>query len=177
LATREAVTFSIRLATSVDVPLLPPIERSAGQIFKQIEGLEWIATDQVMSEELHQIAVDAGSAWVACDADGPIAFLSAERVEHALHINEISVHEQAMGQGIGRALMLRAVGFARGKGLDSITLTTFRTVPWNEAYYQRLGFITLATEELDERLAEILAAEADAGLPPELRCAMRLTLP
>jgi GNAT superfamily N-acetyltransferase len=171
------MSFDIRLATTADVLLLPPIERSAGQIFTQIEGLEWIATDQVMSEELHQIAVDAGTSWVACEADGPIAFLSAERADHALHINEISVHEQAMGQGVGRALMLHAIDFARGEGLHYVTLTTFRTVPWNEAYYQRLGFITLNLEELDERLAGTLAAEADAGLPPELRCAMRLTLP
>lgn len=171
------MTFSIRLAISADVALLPPIERSAGQIFTQVEGLEWIATDEVMSEEQHQVAIDAGTSWVACDADRPIAFVSAELADHELHINEISVHQEAMGQSIGRALMLQAIDHARSEELDAVTLTTFRKVQWNEGYYQRLGFITLATDELDERLAAILAAEVGAGLPRDLRCAMRLTLP
>jgi predicted N-acetyltransferase YhbS len=177
VATVQDVMVGIRLATPSDVALLPSIERSAGQIFSQIAGLEWIATDHVMAEEQHQIALDAGTLWVACDDGEPVAFISATPVDQLLHIDEISVHKKAMGRGVGRALILFAIEDARRKGLRSVTLTTFRNVPWNEPYYQRLGFSTLAAEQLDDRLAHILATEADAGLPPDLRCAMQLNLP
>jgi hypothetical protein len=49
-------------------------------------------------------------------------------------------------------------------------------VAWNEILYQRLGFQTLMPLEAGERLHVILLGEAERGLPPDQRCAMRLAL-
>jgi GNAT superfamily N-acetyltransferase len=166
----------IRLAEPADAPKLPDIEGSAGQVFVQIPGLEWIADDHVMSAEQHLPAITAQTAWVASQDEGIVAFLSAEHVGDALHIHQISVHADAMGQGIGRRLIDAAIAAARVRGLSAVTLTTFRDVPWNEPYYQRLGFETLAARQLDQRLASVLEAEIEAGLPGDRRCAMRLNL-
>jgi GNAT superfamily N-acetyltransferase len=165
-----------RLAKPEDAPLLPDIERSAGHLFREIPGLEWIAGDHVMTVAQHLPAIHAQSAWVACEEEMPVAFLSAERMLDTLHIYEVSVHATMMGRGLGRRLIEAAIAAARASGLSALTLTTFRDVPWNEPYYQRLGFETLALHHLDARLTSLLAREVSAGLPGDRRCAMRLNL-
>ncbi len=166
----------IRLAMPEDAPLLPNIERSAGLLFRQIPGLEWIAEDHVMTVDQHLTAIAAQSAWVACEGEAPVGFLSAEGMIDILHICEVSVLASVMGKSIGRLLIEAAIGAARTSGLSALTLTTFRDVPWNEPYYQRLGFETLAAHDLDQRLVAILTDEISAGLPGDRRCAMRLNL-
>lgn len=166
----------IRLAMPEDTSQLPDIEQSAGLLFRQIAGLEWIAEDHVMTADQHLPAILAQSTWVACEQDVPVAFLSAERTLGILHIREVSVHARVMGRGIGRSLIKAAVAAAQASGLTALTLTTFRDVPWNEPYYQRLGFETLAADDLDQRLHSILADEVSAGLPGDRRCAMRRNL-
>ena len=47
-------------------------------------------------------------------------------------------------QGAGRKLLLMAVEHARDRALYGLTLTTFRELPWNEPFYQRMGFGTLS---------------------------------
>ena len=46
--------------------------------------------------------------------------------------------------------------------MPAVTLTTFRDVPWNAPYYERLGFRTLAADEITPGLAAIRAHEADS---------------
>ena len=166
----------IRLATPEDAPLLPDIERSAGHLFREIVGLEWIADDHVMTVDQHLPAILAKSAWVACEEEATVGFLSAEQTLGILHIHEVSVLASAMGRGIGRSLIEAAIGAARASGLSALTLTTFRDVPWNAPYYERFGFETVAADDLDQRLHSILADEVSAGLPGDRRCAMRLNL-
>lgn len=166
----------IRLATPEDTPRLPDIERSAGHLFRQIPGLEWIAEDHVMTVDQHLPAICARTAWVACEDGTPVGFLSAERTLGILHIREVSVLASVMGRGIGRLLIDAATAAARASGLSGLTLTTFRDVPWNAPYYERLGFKTMAADDLDQRLHSILAEEVSAGLPGDRRCAMRLNL-
>jgi N-acetylglutamate synthase-like GNAT family acetyltransferase len=170
------VSLLFRLAMPADAVLLPDIERSAGHIFRQIPGLEWITDDHVMTADQHLPAILAQSAWVACEEEEIVGFLNAERTSDALHIREISVLGRVMGRGIGRQLIETAATAARTSGLSALTLTTFRDVPWNAPYYQRLGFELLAEAELDARLISILAHEVAAGLPGDRRCAMRRTL-
>jgi hypothetical protein len=54
-------------------------------------------------------------------------------------------------------------------------LTTFRHLPWNAPFYQKVGFRILEKANLDEQLAEILEEEAK-GLDITKRVAMRLDL-
>jgi GNAT superfamily N-acetyltransferase len=86
------------------------------------------------------------------------------------------VHRDHQRQGAGRALLETACAHAREGGLVAVTLTTFRSVAWNELLYARFGFETLQPEELGYRLASVLAEENTRGLPQERRCAMRLML-
>jgi len=169
--------ISIRFASDCDVPLLPVIERSSGEIFRQWPGLEWIADDDVQWEEQHRALIADGVAFVAeLQGYGIAAFLNGEVAPDAMHIWQVAVHREQQRHGIGRRLMEAAQQFATDHGIDALTLTTFREVPWNEPYYQRLGFITLDCEDLNPRLKAVLDAEERAGLPAIQRCAMKKPL-
>ncbi|MGX7743349.1 GNAT family N-acetyltransferase [Rhodopseudomonas parapalustris] len=167
----------IRPARDHDIHLLPDIERSSGEIFRQSPGLEWIADDAVQSEEQHRTLIADGVALVAeLQSYGVLAFLNGEVTPDALHIWQMSVHRDHQRRGIGRRLIDAAHRLATDHGVTALTLTTFRDVPWNEPYYQRLGFITLGDDDLCPRLRAVLDAEEQAGLPKARRCAMRKPL-
>jgi GNAT superfamily N-acetyltransferase len=151
------------------------VERSAGASFRSIPELAWIADDNVMSVEAHREYIGQGTSWVAVFNGRLVGFLCAERTGEDLHIWELAVHQACQGQGIGRRLIETAVEHARASSVESVTLTTFRDVPWNEPFYQRIGFKTLDIAETGARLERILAKEVGLGLPGERRCAMRLT--
>lgn len=171
------MTIAIRQAVEADAPFLPAVERSAGEAFLTVPHLAWIAADDVMSVERHLDYIRTGTSWVSVNEAGTITgFLSAEHAPDALHIWEVSVCSVLHGKGIGRALMKQAEQCARGFGLDALTLTTFRNVPWNEPLYHRLGYTTLERDQLNARLANILNNEAAFGLPGDQRCAMRKIL-
>lgn len=169
--------MNIRPANTCDIHLLPEIERSSGEIFRQWPGLEWIADDEVQSEEQHKALITNGLALVAeVQGFGIAAFVNGQVTPDALHIWQMAVHRDQQGHGIGRQLIEAVQRSAVDLGINALTLTTFREVPWNEPYYRRLGFITLDSKELCPRLTAILSAEGQAGLPTALRCAMRKAL-
>ncbi len=168
---------TIRLARADEVETLRQIERSAAQAFKLIEAFSWLAVGEVQSAERHEAMIAQGTNFVAAaDGDYPVGFLSAEVADGELHIEEISVDHLHQGFGIGRKLIRRAIDEAAARGLAAVTLTTFRTIPWNCPYYERLGFRTLDEADLSPRLDNLLALEAEHGLARDTRCAMRLTI-
>ena len=139
--------------------------------------MEWIADDDTQSEEQHRYLIANGVVFVAeLQSYGIIAFLNAEETPDALHIWQIAVHRDHQRRGIGQKLIEAAQQFAADHGINALTLTTFKEVPWNEPYYQRLGFITLDWEAIGPRLRSVLNAERQAGLPAAQRCAMRKLL-
>lgn len=169
---------TIRPAREDEVETLRQIERSAAQAFKLIEAFSWLAVGEVQSAERHQEMIGQGTNFVAAaDGDYPVGFLSAEVADGELHIEEISVDHLHQGFGIGRKLIRRAIDEAAARGLAAVTLTTFRTIPWNCRYYERLGFRTLDEADLSPRLDSLLTLEAEHGLARDTRCAMRLTIP
>lgn len=169
--------ITIRAASEREADDLPEIERSSGAIFRGWPGLEWIADDDVQSADQHRTLMSQGVALVAEDGErGVVGFLNGELTPDGLHIWQIAVHLDWQGQGIGRKLIAEAGRIAAERGAKALTLTTFRDVPWNELYYRRLGFHTLAEETIPPRLLKVLENEGKAGIPVELRCAMVMPL-
>ncbi len=170
------MTIRIRPARAEDADLLPEIERSAGALFRTLPDLAWIAGGEVMSVGAHRAFIALGASFVAERDERLVGFLAGERVADDLHVWELAVHAAHRSHGIGRALMGAACAHARATGCAHVTLTTFRGVAWNEPFYARLGFVTLEGDVRGDFLISILAREAENGLPPERRCAMRLGL-
>ncbi|MGW9378339.1 GNAT family N-acetyltransferase [Streptomyces albidoflavus] len=163
----------IRAVHQAELTTLQDIERAAGVWFREI-GMAEIAEDEPPSVAELERYVRAGLAWVAADeADRPVAYLIAERVDGNLHVEQVTVRPESARRGIGRALLDHAVGRARSEGAAALTLTTFTEVPWNAPYYVRCGFRVLAEGELTPGLREIRRAEAAHGLDRWPRCCIR----
>ncbi|MBX9359762.1 GNAT family N-acetyltransferase [Streptomyces sp. WAC04114] len=166
----------IRLATRAELPVLQDIERAAGAPFREF-GMPEIADDDPPALDILERYRRAGRCWVAVDeGDLPVAYLLAEPVDGALHIEQVSVHPRAARRGVGRALLAHAADRAREEGLTALTLTTFTEVPWNAPYYARLGFRPLPEADLTPGLRAIRATEAGHGLDRWPRVCMRAPL-
>lgn len=166
----------IRPATAAELPLLQDVERSAGASFRAL-GMPEIADDDPPALDLLERYREAGHAWVAEDSAGGevslLAYLVGEPVDGAFHIEQVSVHRSAARRGVGRTLIAYVADRARDQGPAGLTLTTFREVPWNAPYYERIGFRVLAESELTPGLRRIRAAEAEHGLDRWPRVCMR----
>jgi GNAT superfamily N-acetyltransferase len=164
----------IRPAQEADLPVLREIESAAGEAFRQI-GMAAVADDELPTLESLRTYQLAGRAWVFADP-GVVAYLIGEMVDGSAHVEQVSVHPDAAGRGIGRALIEEYDGWGRERAAAALTLTTFVEVPWNGPYYERLGFRHLADDELTPGLKAIRAAEAAHGLDRWPRAAMRRDL-
>ncbi|MGX5871781.1 GNAT family N-acetyltransferase [Enterobacter cloacae] len=171
---RVGLNITVRPTRPGDVTALPAIERAAGKRFRDYPELAWLAEGDVISAEQHLDYAERGLSWLALANDQPVGFILAELHVSSLFIVELSVHLDWQGKGIGRRLIACVADQARKRGLASLTLTTFRDVPWNAPFYARLGFemITTLTPELREKREE----ETAHGLAYDARCAMRLPL-
>ena len=171
---RVGLNITVRPTRPGDVTALPAIERAAGERFRDYPELAWLAEGDVISAEQHLDYAGRGLSWLALANDQPVGFILAELHASSLFIVELSVHLDWQGKGIGRRLIACVADQARKRGLASLTLTTFRDVPWNAPFYARLGFemITTLTPELREKREE----ETAHGLAYDARCAMRLPL-
>ena len=169
-----AMTLRIRPTTLNDIAALPAIERAAAGRFRDFPALAWLADGEVISAEQHLGYVERGLSWLALANDQPVGFILAEAHPSSLFIVELSVDLDWQGKGIGRQLIACVADHARTLGLASLTLTTFRDVPWNAPFYAKLGFEYVA--ELTPELREKREEEAAHGLAYNSRCAMRLPL-
>ncbi|WP_447003034.1 GNAT family N-acetyltransferase [Saccharothrix isguenensis] len=160
--------MDIRPARPEELPLLPEIERASGEPFRDF-GMPEIADDDPMPlETLAHLNV-----WVAADPH-PVAWVAVEVVDGAAHVEQISVHPDHARRGIGAALLDHVGQWASVRGLDALTLTTFRDIPWNGPYYHRLGFHEMA--ELFPGLRAVVEAETARGLDPSTRVCLRRPL-
>ncbi|MDX7999557.1 GNAT family N-acetyltransferase [Xenorhabdus sp. Reich] len=166
--------LSIQLTQKSDANLLPAVEHSAAQLFLFIPELAWIAGAHVQTEQQHLDYISQGNSWVALSEDSqPIGFILVKPLDDALHIMELSVHEDWQRRGIGKALIEKVIQVAEQRHLKAVTLTTFRQVNWNAPFYHRLGFNILDSQQITEGLQQILKNEIDYGFAEEQRCAMK----
>lgn len=165
--------YSIRKARRDELSRLPEIEDEAGRLFEGVVSLpdeEHDGHDPVVPFARAQAA---GLLWVAADAnDAPVAFAMFEELDGALHLEEIDVHPDHMRQGLGARLIDAAAAWARELGYAEMTLTTYREVPWNAPYYERLGFRERAEAEWSPALRARVDDEASRGLGREARLVM-----
>ena len=180
----------VRPSSPAEGERLRAIERAAGERFREVD-LAAIAEDEPMSVDELAVYAAAGRSWVAVleDAadDDPdrsdravtasiVGYVLVDVVDRAAHVEQISVDPTAQGRGVARALLTRVEQFARDHRLTSLTLTTFRDVPWNAPLYEHLGFRVLAPVEVGPELAALVDAEASHGLDPDQRVCMQRPL-
>jgi GNAT superfamily N-acetyltransferase len=166
----------IRPARKDDLPVLRDIERAAGRVFAGI-GMTMVAEDEPPTLATLLSYQQDGRAWVATDAsDRPVAYLIADLVDGAVHIEQVSVHPDHSRKRLGFGLIEHVAGWAAERGAKALTMTTFTEVAWNEPYYERCGFRRLEESETTPGLRAIRQAEAAHGLDRWPRASMRRDL-
>ena len=161
--------FVVRLTRRADVPLLADIERSAASLFRETDRA-WVADEAPTDADCHIETIDAGLHWVAVLDEMPIGFLLAELADDAIYVAELSVARSHQRRGAGRLLMEAVERAARDRGIQWVTLTTYRDLPWNAPFYRRLGFPE--PPDLPSHLVDNLRDQAAKGHDPALRCGM-----
>ncbi len=116
--------------------------------------------------------------WVvrAVEPAALVGFAAVILLDGTTHLHEMDVLPAHGRRGIGRALVLHVAQWARVSGFCSLTLTTFRHLPWNAPFYASVGFVEIADADLGPGLRAVLAKEGEQGLDPRKRVAMRLDL-
>lgn len=154
----------IRAARPDELSTLQVIEVASGAMFLSV-GMDAVAEDP--PPELSDLAAQqrAGHILVSTDtADLPVAYLILEELDGWAHIAQLTVHPDHARQGLGRSLILEAGRWAGRRGLQGLTLTTFRDVPWNAPYYRRLGFRQVPENHWSAGIRRVVAAETAHGL-------------
>ena len=92
-------------------------------------------------------SVEAGTTWVT----GPpvTAVLILYPREDHLYVENVAVHPDAQGRGLGRALMGFAEQEAARCGLSRMALVTHEAMTENQAIYARLGYVEIERRDED----------------------------
>lgn len=131
--------FRIRLARPSDLRHLAAIED---------EGVPMVAEHfgDRMPPSLATVATSGGQrdqsgVLHVAEADGrPVGFAHVTHHEDVAHLEQLSVLPAYGRRGIGTGLVRDAMAEARWSGAETMSLCTFRDVPWNGPFYRRLGF-------------------------------------
>ena len=123
----------IRPVRPDELVLLPVIEAAADTLFEPlgIGPLPGPGTVQDFANGL--VVLVAG--------DPPVGLCRIDGMDGGAHLEQLSVHPDHAGQGIGRALLRAGCAWAKAQNFDEITLATYRDVPWNGPFYASEGFV------------------------------------
>jgi GNAT superfamily N-acetyltransferase len=168
--------YDVRPARPQDLPSLAAVERAAQALFAHV-GMPELADAPVLSlAEVEHYAAEGFVAVAEHARDGIVGFVVARPLGGAAHVQELDVHPDHGRQGLGRALLDHALDWARERGFDTATLSTFRDVPWNAPFYARVGFRAIAPGEASPDLRALRAQEPGWGLDLDRRVLMTLAL-
>ncbi len=167
----------VRSASVDDIAAMQAVETAAGERFREFDDprIAQRADDPPYWADGLLGAITENRAWVALDDNrSVIGFAVAWTVDGEGHLDEVAVTPEHGRRGVGRALVAAVVAWSSTQQLPAITLTTFRDVPWNRPYYEKLGFRIVTA--ISPALQSLLDEQATWGLDPSLRVVMRLTL-
>lgn len=170
------MSFSVTLASKEHLAAIGPIEMAAATLFSEADLPVGIRYRVTAAETLHEAQANA-RLWIA-QADGglPVGFAMTTLVDNEAHLDEVNVLPDYGRRGIGTELVKAVTCWARDSGFSVLTLITFKHLPWNAAFYEKLGFEHLSPAELSGELAGLIAEEGKAGIDVNKRLAMQLVL-
>ena len=170
------VSISIRLADPGHLAAIPGLEIAAAAMFPEADlPLEF--RHKVTEMRDLRAAVDRGQMWVAVnEQQKTVGFASADVVDGQAYLEELDVLPDFGRQGIGTRLLARVINWARDQQFRYLVLVTFRHLPWNAPFYEKLGFEVLNSSEHGPEIAGLIKEERLAGLNVANRVVMRLKL-
>lgn len=166
----------VRAARPEDLPALAAVERAAQAMFARVGMPELVHAPVLTLDEVRRFSAEGFVAVAEHPRDGVVGFVVARPLGGAAHVQELDVHPDHGRQGLGRALLERALAWGRAAGFRTATLSTFRDVAWNAPFYARVGFRELAPEDASPGLQALRAEEPANGLDLSRRVLMAIAL-
>lgn len=136
----EIVAYRVELGSAADAARLRQIERIAGARFREIGMADIADGEPTPLEILEDRALNRRLFVARDDTDVAVGFLIWSPKDAAAYIEEVSVHPDHAGRKLAARLIDRLCDDVRDR-FDTVSLATFRDVPWNAPYYARLGFV------------------------------------
>ena len=165
--------YEIRLATNLDIPALIAADRAASELFRPT-GLipDMAAIPQSIPADTLAEGIENGMLLTATSKSGPVGFGLCQQYEERLYLHQLSVDPAHGRKGLGGALVRYVFALAEDKSCGSITLSTFRDIPWNGPFYAKLGFREIPRKKMTKWMLAVEAAQAET-LDVTQRCFMR----
>ena len=172
--------FLIRLARPDDIPRVRAIEDEAGTMFSGLGLIDDALDGSFPIGDLVRL-VGMGQVWVGCTEDGaekdrPVGMVIASMHEGDVYVEELDVMPKFGRRGLGSRLLACVCAWAEKLQCTSVTLSTFRDVPWNAPFYRKRGFRDLQPAEWTPGMRAIREKEARHGLKVEARVFMRRSI-
>lgn len=165
--------YKIRSARAEDLTLLTLIEQSAAVLF-QNTPYSFLMKAEPLPLEFVQQQFQAGQVWVAVDQDDTvIGYAITREVDDTLYLQQIDVEPSHGRRGIGSKLIHTICSWAKNHGDRVVSLSTFRDIPWNAPFYEKLGFRILDESEIAPSFQQLRLKESEAGLPLSERVIMQ----
>jgi ribosomal protein S18 acetylase RimI-like enzyme len=172
LSARLPEGYSLRPRREADGAALLGIENRAAEMFRAY-GYGAVADNPFPDVASMQPLFSLGETWLATtDADQPVAFIVIAPLGRYLHIHELSVDPGHGRKRLGSALVRLVIAAAERQMRSGVSLTTFRDVPFNAPFYEKLGFSAIADAAADPHLAARLETECPEGVPLSSRVLM-----
>lgn len=137
--------LTMRLATSDDAAAIRALVRAAYAKWVPVLGRE----PRPMTAD-YEAALRSHRFDLLEDNGQLVALIETEPRDGHYWVENVAVHPQLQGRGLGRQLLAHAEGLARQAGLNEIRLLTNGRMAANRALYRRLGYL----ETLEEPFAE-----------------------
>ncbi|MFO1351046.1 MAG: GNAT family N-acetyltransferase [Gammaproteobacteria bacterium] len=136
----HSVAAHIRLARPDEVGKLQRIEAKAAERFRGLGLIDHVLGEVTAAADLLS-AIAQRQAWVVVlQNDVPVGYAAASLQDEFGYLQEMDVLPDYGRLGFGAQLVERVCQWVRAAGFESLMLTTFRDVPWNGPFYQKLGF-------------------------------------
>ena len=174
----------IRLGRTDELGAILEVERLAGQRFS-VYGINPTKEEDEREEESdnddyefgaeHEEGLKNNRLWVAVTPGSKIVgFALAQVVDNEGHLRELDVLQEYGRKGIGQTLINTVIDWCHTQGYTTLTLTTFKDIPFNRPYYEKVGFKVIQIGNLRGRLKEMITEENASSVME--RVAMRKIL-
>jgi|KBSSwiStaDraftv2_1062776.scaffolds.fasta_scaffold163212_2 4-diphosphocytidyl-2-C-methyl-D-erythritol kinase len=159
--------FLIRLARLDEIACLRAIEDEAGTMFSGLGLIDDALDGSFPIGDLVRL-VSMGQVWVGCTEDGaekdrPVGIAIASMREGEVYVEELDVMPTFGRRGLGSRLLAWVCAWAEELQCTSVTLSTFRDVPWNAPFYRKHGFRDTTGEGVGYSPAACKRAVDDRG--------------
>lgn len=124
----------------------------------------------------HALPEDAVVFVATGEAGGILGFAAGRIADGCGYLLEVSVLPAFARQGLGGKLVERVALHYAAQGCAYLNLTTFRDVPFNRPFYEKLGFAVFEPDEGCPELQDIRRRERESMIETHPRVAMRRVL-